>query len=39
MNSVVRVNQLRETQRASHARGSASDDDDVGFHLGVVDTF
>jgi len=36
---VVLVNELRETNGASHARGAAADDDDIGGHLGAIDAF
>ncbi len=37
MAGVVIVNQLRKPQRAGHARGPTADDDDVGWHFGVLD--
>src|SRR5437764_10381125 len=36
---VVLINQLRKTQRTSHPRGPAADDNHVGFHLWAVDVF
>ncbi len=37
MTRVVIVDQLRKPQRAGHARRPTADDDDIGWHLGVLD--
>ena len=39
MRGVVRVDQLRQAQRAGHARRSAADDDHIGRHLRAFDAF
>ncbi len=39
MRGVVLINQLRQAQRASHARRPAADDDYVGGHLRAFDAF
>ena len=39
MLGVVLVDELRQPQSASHARGAAADDDDVGLHLRAIDAF
>jgi hypothetical protein len=37
MARVVIVNQLRKPQRAGHARRPTADDDDIGWHLRMLD--
>jgi hypothetical protein len=39
MRGVVRVDQLRQPQRAGHPRRPATDDHDIGRHLRTFNTF
>ncbi len=39
MGGIVRVDQLRESQRTSHARRPAADNDHIGRHLRTLHTF